>query len=271
MSYSQSPTNSVSLVKLVCWQKWYHLDEILELDDNQDTPVFDDRLKNQLPEEHILHLACQYQAPPKTLELLSKKFPQSVSCAENKGRYPLHIACAKGLKPKAIDFLIKSYPQAAVVQDDFGKAPLHYVGESYAYNFRTTPSNAYRSPTSSILTVVSLLLDVCPESANVEDLYGMNAIEYALDSDTSIKVIKLMQNKSRENWRTLSSKYRDKSHDELLRSITSLGSSFNSLNLPSENLQSMTEQDPLDDDRADLNIAKHIDRPEKKVRAARTA
>ena len=69
---------------------------------------------------------------------------------------------------------------------------MHYVCESYAYNFKTIPSNAYISSGHSILTVVSLLLDEVPESANVEDLYGIIAIEYALDNNADLGIIKLM-------------------------------------------------------------------------------
>jgi len=119
---------------------------------------------------------------------------------------------------------------------------VHYVCESYAHNFKTIPSNAYRSPGHSILTVVSLLLDEVPESANVEDLYGMNAIEYALDNNTDIRIIKLMQNASRENWRTMKKVHRGKSHEELRHSITSLSSSLNSLIFSSENLDGLKQE-----------------------------
>lgn len=270
MHYITAPNIDFTLVKLVSWQKWYHLEEILQRDDDDDQnmSVFDDRVtKNRFPEEHILHLACQYQAPCQIVELLAKKFPQSISCAERKGRHPIHIACAKGSNPKVIDFLIKSYPQAAGVQDDYGKTPLHYVCESYGDNFKTIPSNAYRSPEHSLLTVISLLLDEVPESANVEDIYGMNAIEYAIDSNIGIGIIKVMQNASRENWRTMKKVHRGKSHEELRHSITSLSTSINSLNLSSENLDRLHEK--MKD--KDISVAMHIDTTEAKVQAARTA
>jgi hypothetical protein len=275
MHYSQTLADC-SLVKLVSWQKWYHLEEVLQRDEQQQAmPPFDDRARNRLPEEHILHLACQHQAPPRILELLAKKFPVSVRTPEKKGRFPLHIACAKGLKPKSIQFLINSCSAAAGVQDDYGKTPLHYVCESYEYNFRLIPSNAYRQPQGSTLQVVQMLLDRVPEGANVEDLYGMNAIEYAIDSDTDIDVIKLMQNASRESWRSMQKTHQGKSHEELRQSISSIGSSnlsssMNSLSLnwSSENLESLDQESKLDDDRV---ASSHIDSPEKKVQVARTA
>ena len=116
MQCTKASNNNFTLVKLVSWQKWYQLEEILQRDDDddlRDMPVFDDRVtKNRLPGEHVLHLAFQHQAPCQIVQLFAKKFPQSISCAENKGRHPVHIACAKGLKPNVIDLLIKSYPEA---------------------------------------------------------------------------------------------------------------------------------------------------------------
>mmetsp|Transcript_13417 Transcript_13417/g.24031 ORF Transcript_13417/g.24031 Transcript_13417/m.24031 type:complete len:275 (-) Transcript_13417:54-878(-) len=245
MICTQSPNINATLVKLISWQKWYLVSQVLQFasDDHQNMLVFDDRVsEHRLPEEHIIHLACQHQAPYKIIELLADKFPQSISCPESKGRYPIHIACAKGLSPKTIEFIIESFPGAVGVQDDFGKNPLHYACESYVYNWGTIPNNAYRSPDKNLLTVVSMLLDEVPELPNVEDLHGMNAIEYAIDSDTNIKVVKRMQNASRENWRTMKKVHRGKSHEELRHSITSLGSSLNSFTFSSENLGSLHQE-----------------------------
>jgi len=270
MHYCQasSAQNQHSLVKLVSWQRWYQLEEILQRvdsDDDHAMPVFDDRTTRQLPQDHILHLACQHQAPPRVIELLVKIFPRSVSSTENKGRYPLHIACAKGLKPSVINFLIKSHDDCCGVQDSYGKSPLHYVCESYAYNFLTIPSNSCRCPENSVHSVVELLLNEAPESANVEDLYGMNAIEYAIDSDTPITTIKMMQNASRETWRTAQRAHPRLRHEDLRQSITS--SSENLRSLVSEN----TKASDSDSHHGIINVARGVGAPEKKVQTARTA
>jgi len=241
---------------------------------------FDTRTTNKrLPEAHILHLACQYQAPLETIELLAKIFPKSVSTPENKDRYPIHIACAKGLKPSVINYLIKSYPEAAGVQDEYGKTPLHYVSESYEENFRIIPANVYRSPRNSMAKVVSMLLEKAPESANVEDSSGMNAIEYAIDSRTDVSIIKMMQNTSRDNWRIMQKVHRGKSHEELRHSITSLSSSINSMVLSSEmvnRLQVDQDDNRLAQEEKIDNINSHtttiqIGMLERKVQVARTA
>lgn len=271
MIYSQAQRRRPTLVKLVAWQKWNNVLEIL-LDDLD--ILFDDRTKNRLPEEHILHLACQHQAPLQIIEGLSQKFPHSISSAENKGRFPLHIACAKGLEPRAIDFLIKAYPDAILRPDEFGKIPLHYVCESYAYNFRANPRTRFRSLDESIESVVSLLLDESPESTNLEDLFGLNAIEYALESSVNIRVVKILQNASRENWREMRRSNRGKSHDELRRSITSLSSSLSSVNFAradsTAELLDQGQETKLSETK-DIDTTCGIDFPEKKVQAARTA
>ena len=243
MTHQAPSEESCSLVRLVCSKKWK---EILHCD--QSMPVFHDGVKIELSEDRILHLVCQHQAPPLIVELIAKNFPQSISCQDNKGRYPLHIACAKGLKPKAIAFLLKSYPQAAGAQDDSGKTALHYICESYERNYRAIPSNAYLSPKRGLFHIISFLLKEVPELANIEDLEGMNAIEYAIMNDVDIMAIKMMQNSSRESWRALRKEHEEKNHDELSKS-------FSSLNLSEEDTSKIVNKEWPDNAPSTSNCA----------------
>lgn len=52
-----------------------------------------------------------------------------------------------------------------------------------------------------MLQVVRLLKTAAPLSVNLEDNEEMNAIEYALLSDASLKVVKTMQRACRDDWR----------------------------------------------------------------------
>ncbi len=287
MTMPRNNNNRMSIVKLVSWQKWYHLEELLNRNDGdyQDILPFDDRSPtNRLPEEHIIHLACQHQAPIHVIKALSKHFPSSISTPETKGRYPIHIACAKGLSPKIVDYLIKEHPHAAGTPDEYGKTPLHYVCESYAHNFRAIPGNIHRSPDRSVHVTVALLLDQDNVSPNIEDLYGMNALEYAIDSDADIRTVKSLQEASRNNWRSMRRKNRAMSHDDLRRSITSLSSSVASLNLSGENLDRIectsgctstttTQDNAQQESKLDDSSVKTVElpEPERKVQAARTA
>ena len=279
LHYNRSPKKDYSIVKLVCWQQWYNLEEILNSDTSATSAVFDDRVKNQLPQDHILHLACQYQAPTRIIELLSQRYPDSSSSSEKNGRYPVHIACAKGLKPGVIEFLLKAHPAAASIQDDYGKTPLIYACESYSRNFVTNPANAHQSPDKSLVQVINSLLNHVPQAANVEDDSGMNAIEYAIDSDAPIAVIKMMQEASRASWRSIKQLHRGSSHEELRnslrQSLTSsfvlLGSSANPLNLSEDTASEFGETKSNDDDRFMVRRSFNADSLEKKVQVARTA
>ncbi|KAL7545409.1 hypothetical protein ACHAWF_008759 [Thalassiosira exigua] len=276
MSYNRGrKRRSYSIVELVSWQKWHNLHDILsrEGDDRErELPPFDDRTKNRLPEEHILHLACQHQAPPQIIELLARRYPRSASTPERKGRYPVHIACARGLKPKVVDFLVRSHPQGAGRQDDYGKTPLHYACESYAAHYRRMPANAHSSEDESLRTVVGLLLKEFPALPNVEDLGRMNAIEYAIDNAVDLKTIKTMQNSSRDHWRKMRKLHRGKSHEELRKDVAELSSSLRSCSLSNEEFGYGNEQEGKENDR-ERNAPKQIDlpEPERKVHAARTA
>jgi ankyrin repeat protein len=259
--------SSFTVVELVSWQKWNHLRDAMR---SGQIPEFDNRTKHRLPEEHILHLACQHQAPRAIVELLAEKYPQSISCAERKGRYPLHIACAKGLTPKVIDLLLKSHPRAAGVQDEYGKTPLMYACESYVTNFRLMgASNSFHSPDDSLHAVVELILDEVPTSANVEDHDGANALEYALESGAELPTVKLIQNAARDNWRSLRRLHRGLSHDELRESFTSLSQSFTPLEVSSGYVDGSGGETKSDDDR--IFVPGFVGDLEKKVQAARTA
>merc|ERR1719156_223082 len=52
-----------------------------------------------------------------------------------------------------------------------------------------------------MMNVVRLLKTSAPASVNLEDGEGMNAIEYALDSDADIRVIRVMQRACRDDGR----------------------------------------------------------------------
>lgn len=104
----------------------------------------------------------------------------------------------------------------AAVPDDLGKTPMHYVGECYARNYN---NRAPYPMVDSMLQVVKLLKTAAPKSMNLEDHEGMNAIEYALESDADIKVIKSMQRACRDDWRDMKSHAGGKSHEELAQEL----------------------------------------------------
>lgn len=57
------------------------------------------------------------------------------------------------------------------------------------------------SVSDSMMSIVIMLKDAAPKSFNLEDYDDMNAVEYALESDTDIKVVKIIQRACRDDWR----------------------------------------------------------------------
>ena len=124
-------------------------------------------------------------------------YPESLKIPDVTGRYPIHVAAKWSASPDVIQFLIKANPAAVGLPDGSGKTPMHYVGECYVCNY-TSP---LYDRDEAMLQVVKMLKTAAPNSVNLEDIYGMNAIEYALDSEASLGVIKTMQWACRDDWR----------------------------------------------------------------------
>merc|ERR1711862_444997 len=136
-------------------------------------------------------------APLQIITLLSSKYADSLSNRDAAGRYPIHVAAKWRATPDVIEFLIKSNPSVTGIPDNSGKTPMHYIGEFYHVNF----SSPYCNRDEAMLKVVKLMKSAAPNSVNLEDNDGMNAIEYALLSEANIYVIKAMQRACRDDWR----------------------------------------------------------------------
>ena len=128
------------------------------------------------------------------------------------GRHPLHIACAWGNSPETIKFLVNSYPDAAMIQDADGKCAIHHLCHTFKRHFQGASSNLFND---SMLDTVKILYAAAPMSFIVDDDDGKNALEYAIDSELDLKIIKAMQRACRDVWREMKEKSRDKPHDAL--------------------------------------------------------
>ena len=85
-----------------------------------------------------------------------------------------------------MSFLVRKNKVAAGTQDSLGKCPIHYVAEFY-------PCYDNKSDIFGMLEVIRILGDVAPQSFNLEDNSGRNAIEYAIETDAHIETIKAIQ------------------------------------------------------------------------------
>lgn len=155
------------------------------------------------PEDLIIHYACQYNAPLRTIVRLSTRLLSSLNAIDDDGRYPIHVAVLSGCMPDVIRFFLRVSPATASVQDKFGKTPMHYAAECYAENYLYNYVEAEDAEAAhdNARLVVEMLIAAAPQSVNVEDEDGMNPIELAVINSAHIKVVKMMQTASRKDWR----------------------------------------------------------------------
>jgi hypothetical protein len=212
----QSLPPNVTIVRLISKREWSFLEHFLS-NFGQELPIDDAGISDAVTPEIVVHFAARFQAPMRTIALLSQYFPSSLESADATGRYPIHVAAKWGATPDVIQFLLRSNPASAGIQDSLGKSPMHYVAEFYAQNY--SPRMAQILPMQeSMLQAVKLLKTAAPASVNLEDNEGCNAIEYALENDADIKVVKAMQRACRDDWRERKDQGRRK-HDELVKDV----------------------------------------------------
>lgn len=198
-SHSMSPYNQqTTLARLLSQRQWSLLDSVLSSTTSASSILIDDpNLPHAITSDIVIHFAARFQAPLRIISLLARIYPSSLASADITGRYPIHVAGKWAATPDVIAYLIKTNPTVAGVPDSTGKTPMHYVGECYIRHF----DNPMYNRDDSMLQVVRLLKNAAPNSVNLEDNEGMNAIEYALESDTNLKVVKTMQRACRDDWR----------------------------------------------------------------------
>jgi len=194
----QDRNQSLTLARLLCDGQWATINALFALTSDSPSILIDDpSLPHPVTEDIIVHFAVRFQAPLRIVTLLSSAYADSLSNPDAAGRYPIHVAAKWGAPPDVIQFLIKSNPSVAGLPDDSGRTPMSYIGEFYHVNF----SSRYYNRDEAMLEVVRLMKFAAPNSVNLEDESGMNAIEYALLSEANISVIRAMQRACRDDWR----------------------------------------------------------------------
>lgn len=188
----------MTLACLLSQRQWTLLDALLvSTTSSSSIPIDDPSLPHAITSDIVIHFAARFQAPLRILSLIAKLYPASLASSDVTGRYPIHVAAKWGATPDVIAYLIKKNPAVAGAPDSTGRTPMHYVGKWYLRHF----DNVMYSRDDSMLQVVRLLKSAAPKSVNLEDNEGMNAIEYALQSDANLKVVKTMQRACRDDWR----------------------------------------------------------------------
>eukprot|EP00567_Pseudictyota_dubia_P006414 CAMPEP_0197438428 /NCGR_PEP_ID=MMETSP1175-20131217/5430_1 /TAXON_ID=1003142 /ORGANISM="Triceratium dubium, Strain CCMP147" /LENGTH=332 /DNA_ID=CAMNT_0042968161 /DNA_START=108 /DNA_END=1109 /DNA_ORIENTATION=+ len=147
-----------------------------------------------------LHFACRFHPPPDVVLSLLELLPDSVRHTDNLGRYPLHVAAKWGASPRVVKFLIEGYPDAAGLQDAMGKTPLHLACESYASKYSSQKAEG-RPLREAIVEVVRRICRAAPDAVNLEDMDDMTALEYAIEADVELKVVRSIQKACEKDWK----------------------------------------------------------------------
>jgi hypothetical protein len=213
-----------TIAGLIGNRKWSLLDALL-MDGTPLISIDDPALaEHAITENIVLHFALRFQAPLRTVSLLSKLYSSSITSPDASGRYPIHVACKWSSTPDVINYLVRLNSSACGVQDNFGKTPMHYVAEFYVANYQLSLERLYPMD-ESMMEVLKLLKTAAPASVNLEDNEGCNAIEYALENDVHVKVIKSMQRACRDDWRQRSKNSDDglrRRHSDLMQDLEEL-------------------------------------------------
>ncbi len=194
-----------TITRLVCRQQWGLLEKLMGRD-SFDIPI-DDEIgvggQNSISKDLLVHFICRFQAPLYIVRLFAKAYPESLTSFDALGRSPLHIACAWANSPDTLKFLVDSFPAAASIQDSEGKCPIHHLCHSFMLNYQDTHDIPCLPVKDSMMAIINTLNITAPKSFIVEDNDGMNAIEYAIESEVNIKIIKTMQRACRDVWREM--------------------------------------------------------------------
>lgn len=220
MECEQSLPPNVTIVRLISKREWSFLEHFLTTF-GLELPIDDPGISDAVTPEIIIHFAARFQAPLRTISTLAQHFPISLESPDATGRYPIHVAAKWGAMPDVIQFLLRSNLTAAGVQDSLGKTPMHYIAEFYSVNY--SPRKAQILPMQeSMLQAVKLIKTAAPQSVNLEDNEGCNAIEYALENEIDIKVVKAMQRACRDDWRERKAEVGEqgrRKHEDLVKDV----------------------------------------------------
>ena len=202
-----------TITRLIANRNWWQLENILNSSSFEKIDIDE---KGIIDENAVVQFALRYNAPLHIIKLLAHRFPKCLTRPDSTGKYACHVAGKYGAMPNVMEYLIEENRDAAGVQDPAGKAPIHYVAEFYA---STHESASHSSLIDNMIQVVRLLREAAPKSFNLEDNEGCNAIEYAIENDVDIKVIKTIQRTARDDWRAMKASGQGMKHEDLEKEV----------------------------------------------------
>jgi len=167
-----------NLIRRGEWSALEKVLDIMHINDNNLEAICS--CETCLGSQSLLHLACQYQPPLRTVRDLIKCFCGSGCQADfYKNQHPLHIALNNNATIEVIMCLLAFNKSAAMIEDTEGRTPLHILLYQYPENW---PDYPFRQ-------VVDKLCEAAPLSLTMIDECDMKPLDYALlnSSDDHIR------------------------------------------------------------------------------------
>ena len=147
----------------------------------------------------VLHHACMFRPPLYIIKRLFQVSPNAAFEKDDKDRFALHIACEHGCCPKVINYLLQKNPDAAKKPDEKYQTPVHLACKSYV----TKCDKDWNTANMNLVKVVEELINVAPLSASREDSQGKTVLEYAIESNLSLFVIRFLERRYKCNKKML--------------------------------------------------------------------
>ena len=184
-------TAKKTLTRLIARRNWWEIESLLSTEESVESMEIDE--KDIITEESVVHFSLRYRAPLHIVKLLALRYPKCLTRPDCTGKFAIHVACKYGSLPTVVEYLVSENKHAAGVQDPTGKTPIHYLAEYYASNYES-PSHLVNE---NMCQIIRVLREGAPESFNIEDNEEMNAIEYGIENDLDLRIIKMMQRAAR--------------------------------------------------------------------------
>ena len=156
---------------------------------------------NDFAAESALAYAARFHPPMDVIRCIADLLPPDVAARPDPmNRSPLHTAAKWGAPPRVIRYLAEMDPSAANMQDVHGKTPLHYAAEFYGSNYAPLRSDD-KPHKEAVLEVIRYLCKLSPTTVNIEDNNECTALEYAIQNDSDIKVVRSLQKACERDWK----------------------------------------------------------------------
>jgi len=162
------------LVRLITKKKWKSVNKVLQNDVSSSHDM------------HILNLALCYNPPLYTVQRIVKNSFDTKFEKDEMDRYSLYYALIYGTTPDVILYLIQLNAKAVIFVDKEGMTPLHHFFQ-YIIKSDACLDDSY------INEVVDILCYHGQETILKEDIHERNVIEYAIEAQVGMEIIKKLQ------------------------------------------------------------------------------